>query len=46
MSRPGYEQFTAKIIKRKGHDTYCVTFPDLGLNVVMTDIPRALITKL
>lgn len=46
VSRPGYEQFTAKVIKRKGHDSYCVTFPDLSINIVMTDIPRALITKL
>lgn len=46
VSRPGYEQFTAKVIKRKNKDTYCVSFDNFGFHVIMQDIPRALITKL
>lgn len=44
VAKPGYEHFTAKVIRRKNKNSYCVTFPDLGINVVMADIPRALIT--
>lgn len=45
VAKPGYEQFTARVIRCKGRDHYCVTFEDFGFNLIMTDIPRVLLSK-